>query len=153
MNFWNCKSLSNVRELFSFWASLGLCRSFDKLQLKYKGRPVQWGSTKLTNFPKKLWPKNSSTTHIIHSESENKKLNQAKTLILNPKKPKQKKKNLTYNCRLKESVWSTQDFLTVTPDFLHPRIKPKKNLVKAFDDTDRLKTKYIEIDGNFDWNL
>ena len=76
---------------------------------------------------KKLWPKNSSTTHIIHSESENKKLKQAKTLILNPKKPKQKKKNLTYNCRLKESVCSTQDFLTVTPDFLHPRKNRKKN--------------------------
>ena len=103
---------------------------------------------------KKLWPKNSSTTHLIHSESEKQEIKTSQNTYIEPKKSQsKKKKNLTYNCRLKESVCSTQDFLTVTPDFLHPRKKQKKKLVKAFDDTDRLKTKYLEIDGNFDWNL
>ena len=81
---------------------------------------------------KKLWPKNSSTTHLIHSESEKQEIKTSQNTYIEPKKSQsKKKKNLTYNCRLKESVCSTQDFLTVTPDFLHPRKKQKKKTCES----------------------
>ena len=69
---------------------------------------------------------------------------------IEPQEAKAKKKNLSYNSAPQRISLQYTRFPNRYTRLSSSKKKQKKKLVKAFDDTDRLKTKYIEIDGNFD---